>query len=271
MRSVVAVGLVCLGVASVSAQGLSGKGQYPQYRGASGLPGSFFGLTYDGKPSMDGAMAIATPIGFSLSNYHLAFGASNLSKDSQIRWIGINKDGEASSGTGQIMMGFSTGFGNITVSDMIDSNLGDNVINLLWQAPLKKEGLGVALGVQDLLERGGSAGVNQPGDHDNRRTVFAVATYRVQKGTHVSLGYGNNRFEGLFGNISHNITPRLKVMGEYDTFNWNYGISWNVGPLLPGDNEYEVLEKPERRRGDIFVSLGIVREKKINWGITVTY
>ena len=271
MRFFGIVSLVGVGAVAAFGQGFSGKGQYPQYRGASGLPGGFFSLNYEGTPTMKGAMAMTTPIGYSLSNYHFAGGFSNMSYDSKFRFPRVNEDGEYANGTGIAMMGFSTKFGNFTVADMIHSNLGDNVINLLWQAPVKKQGLGLALGVQDLLERGGSAGVNQDGDHDNRRTVFGVATYEIQPGTYVSLGVGDHRFKGVFGNASHNITPRLKVFGEYDTYNWNYGVAYDMGFFGPQPTNYNTLEDKETRRGNIFMTLGFVRQNRLNWGVTLTY
>ena len=194
-----------------------------------------------------------------------------MSYDSKFRLPKVNEDGEFANGTGTAMMGFTTAYGNFTVADMIHSNLGDNVINLLWQAPIKKKGLGVALGVEDLLERGGSAGVNQPTDHDNRRTIFGVATYEIQPGTHVSLGVGDHRFKGVFGSASQNITPRLKVFGEYDTYNWNYGVAYDVGFFGPKDVDYNKLEEKETRRGNLFMTLGFVRQNRLNWGIILTY
>jgi hypothetical protein len=258
------------------AQPLSGPRQYPQFRNMSGLPGGLFGVTEKGAPSMSGAMAISTPIGYSLSNYHVAVGFANMSRDRTLRFPQSRNDNNDANGTGQAMIGIPTEIGDLTLSGMFHSGVGDSVLNVQYSPKFRGrglgvKGLGVSFGVQDAFSTGGSAGVSQPTDGETSRSYFAVATYEVAKGAHISIGKGDRRFEGLFGSASLNVTPRVKLVVENDTFNTNYAISYNLGPLKNSDPRYLLSADDDPRRGDIFMTLGVIRSSRVFWGVNITF
>src|SRR6476619_7261804 len=66
---------------------LFGPGQFTQTREMSGLPGGSFGVLPDGTPSFKGAMALSTPIAYSLNNWHYAFGLKSVSPDMRLRGL----------------------------------------------------------------------------------------------------------------------------------------------------------------------------------------
>jgi hypothetical protein len=271
--SILIIGSVC---GAALAQPLSGPRQYPQFRNMSGLPGGLFGVTSSARPSMSGAMAISSPIGYSLGDYHVAAGFANMSKDRRLRFPKSRSDNADANGTAQGMVGIPTSFGNVTLVGMIHSGIGDSVLNVQFSPKLEKlgldvKGLGVSFGVQDAFSTGGAAGNRQPGDGDISRSYFVAATYEVSPGVHVTVGKGDRRFQGLFGSASFNAGKRVKFVIENDTFNTNYAIAYNVGPLRKADPAFLLSAEDDPRRGDVFFSIGIIRESRIFWGFNITY
>ncbi len=275
VRTAVVLGFLFVG-GSALAQPLSGARQYPQFRNMSGLPGGLFGVNSMGRPSMWGAMGISTPVGYSLSDYHVALGFANMSRDRTLRFPNGSRDASDANGTGQAMIGIPTSYGAVTISGMLHSGVGDSVLNLQY-APsfgprgLGVKGLGVSVGVQDAFSTGGSAGQGQPSDNDSSRSYYVVATYEIKQGIHVSLGKGDRRFAGLFGNASISVGPRVKLVVENDTFNTNYAVAYSLGPLKKPDPRYLLSSEDDPRRGDVVMSLGIIRQSRIFWGLNVTY
>jgi hypothetical protein len=114
---------------------------------------------------------------------------------------------------------------------MLLSTPGDTALNIAWQPPLRNERLGISIGVQDATNAGGSAGEGLPTDGDISRSYYVVATYQVTPDLYVSLGKGDRRFTGVFGNISHTVSRRVKLVAEYDTFAWNAMVAFDLGTM----------------------------------------
>ena len=276
MRSVnlvrTSISLTCLAVVSVAgAQTLSGPGQYPQFRNMSGFSGGLFGVTREGVPSMRGAMAISTPIGYSLSDYHVALGYASQSIDRRLRFPDSSGDSARANGTAQGIIGLRTKFGSLAFSDMVHSKLGDSVLNLQFQFKSNVPKFGLSVGVQDAFSTGGAAGQDIPGDNDISRSYWVAATYEFAPGIHGTIGKGDRRFKGVFASASANVSPRLKFVAEYDTFNINYAVSYNLGPWKPFDPKYTLNPEDDTRRGDVFLTFGYIRTSNVFWGVNITF
>lgn len=235
----------------------------------SGLAGSAFPVGKDGLPSYEGAMALSTPIGYSLTKWSFVAGIGSLSFDTSLRFPGGRENQRRTNGTAQFMVGVPLGSaGDLTVSYMVLSSILDNALNVQF-TPGKQEGkLRYSIGVQDLGGGGGSAGEQHPNDGDSSRSFFSVTTYEISPGTHVSVGTGTNRFKSVFGNISTSLGANMKGMVEYDAFNWNVGVAYRLGAL--GRLSGETYDKPART-ADAHLFVGLVRGKLLFWGLNVAF
>src|SRR4051812_1650736 len=124
MRFFWIVGFVSLGSVAQCQSELMGPSRFPETREMSGMSGGCFGVLPDGTPSIRGAMAISTPIAYSLNNWHWAGGLNATSTSSKFSGLDFKPHGTASSGTGELMVGFPTKWGAFTYSAMpIDVHL----------------------------------------------------------------------------------------------------------------------------------------------------
>ncbi|CAN5703894.1 hypothetical protein BH11ARM2_BH11ARM2_06880 [soil metagenome] len=238
---------------SAFGQNLSGYHEYPQFRTMSGLPGSSFPVNAKGEIDPDGAIALSTPVAYSLGRSRFVLGAMTVSFGSNFQLI--NRRGDdlvKGNGTAQGLGGFSLGrYGSLTVGGMLLSGILDTTLNLHWAPPQFPEGgFTYAVGVQDVFGQGGASGVRQPGDGDSSTSLYLVATKEVARETHVSLGYGTRRFGRPFGNVSTTVAPGFKVYAEYDAFNFNLGLGYFVPLGESGDH-----------RSAITLNVGLVRAK----------
>jgi hypothetical protein len=256
--------LVTMGALARAQDDLAGYHQYPQFRVLSGLPGGGFGVLPNGQPGIRGAAALATPIGYTMGRAHGALGVFNTGSDLNPFSFDFasNETRAQTNGTLQAMIaGSYQGFRG-TASYMVLSSVGDSVFNL-QVSPTIKGRVGVAVGVQDLVGGGGASGTNFAGDGDSSSSLFAVGTYDLGRDAYVSLGTGTRRYEGIFGNASALVAPRLRAVAEYDTFNWNAGLIYNTG------NWRSIGDKSASVEGNIF--LGLVRGKYGTVGFTLTF
>ncbi|MBS1718664.1 MAG: hypothetical protein JSS72_13130 [Armatimonadetes bacterium] len=244
--------------ACLSAQGeLSGPREYPQFRTLSALPGGLFGVLPGGKPDFSGAMAISTPIAYALGSRHFAAGLGNTSVNS--RFAFFDKHGSStntSNGTGFVMGGVTTPVGELCGTYMVLSSKGDQVYNFQF-SPRMEGKVRVGVGVQDAGSHGGASG--DPLDftlHYTSRSYYSVATADLGKGNYASVGYGDQRFGGVFGNVSAQVTPKLKALVEYDVFNWNFGLATPVY---------------QRNGATATLFAGMIRGKYATWGLTATF
>ena len=82
----------------------------------------------------------------------------------------------------------------------------------------------VGFGIQDLFN---DTRTFSPKEFRNSRSPYVVATANPCSGGFLSLGYGNQRFGGILGNVSQSFGT-WKAVAEYDTYNWNYGLANRV-------------------------------------------
>jgi len=239
---------------------LSGRDNYPQFRGVSGLPGGGICLMPDGNPGAEGALAFSTPIAFALGHYRLNFGVSVVSNGNKLVGFKSSKGLNDGNGTGYIMGGAELGSaGRLSATWMVLSSLGDNAWNLHFQPGQQKGPVWFGLGVQDVFGHGGSAGETIPGDDETSTSIYGVATAKFLANTYVSAGLGSRRFDKGFFNASTNVGRDYKAMVEHDGFNWNYGIACTLG-----------TDRDDRARGfTLFV--GYVRGKYLTWSVGATY
>lgn len=232
---------------------VAGHRQYPQFRNASGLPGSLHGITSEGEVRFGGAMAISTPLGYGFAKGQNVVGFCILSDCATFQLSGNFKEGLLGANvTGYLLSGVALPAGRLTVGGMLLSAQGDTVLNVAWQAPLPSKRLGISIGAQDLTSSGGSAGQNRATDGDISRSLYVVATYALAEGAYVSLGKGERRLKGVFGSASMALSQRMAAAVEYDAFGWNALVAYDlgtVGGILPG------------RRSDLTLSVGLVRGK----------
>jgi hypothetical protein len=217
---------------------LLAPGQFLELRSLSGLAGGGFGLLQNGTPSIQGAVSLTTPIGFSLGGGIFDIGAIDRSDNDGPEMINYNHStGYHSHGTVQLMGGIGTPAGNFTLTYEIVSTQWDQIYNAQWQLPLKLKNGGVSIGVQNFTNRPEASYDHGPGEDADSRSFFAVGTYEVTHGDFVSLGVGTARFKGVFGNASALLTTNLKATLEYDTLAWNAGLAYSFGKIRGlGDN-----------------------------------
>ena len=246
---------------------LSGKQQYPQFRVLSGLPGGGFGVTPDGKTSVTGAAALTTPIGYTMGTGSYAAGFFNTGVDNnpfRLDTNGIGRSGSTSRSNGSAfyMFGLSYKGYRLTASNMVLSTRLDNVFNFQLSPPNVGK-LGLAVGVQDAFDSGGASGEGLDGKNNlSSRSLYAVGTYDLGHGVYATLGKGERRFQGIIGNASAPITPRLRALVEYDGFNFNGGLLYGTGKgLRVGD---------DNARSELSFFLGTVRGKYGTVGLSFT-
>jgi hypothetical protein len=233
---------------------LVGLNRFPETRGISGLPGGGFGVARDGKPSFLGAMSFSTPIAYGLDNWHWAAGINSISDGMGLRGIDTGANNDVSSGTGFFMFGMPTRYGSITYTAMFISVHLDELTSNFHFAPNQKEGpVTWGFGVQDL---GDTSGTTRPYERRSATSPYIVATGGPWKGAYASIGYGNQRFGGIFGNVSAPVAPNVKLLAEYDTYNWNLGAAFNLGKIGGAEATGQ---------------LGLVRGKYATWSLSVSF
>lgn len=270
MRRALAVSFALAGVAGWAQTPFFGPGTFPQFRDMSGLSGAGFPVDREGYPTMKGAIALSTPIGFTLGHGYTVHGVASRSRNSRLQWFHTSVRRRASEfdsdATGQIISGFSTAYGNIAISQMIMSTLLDKVHHVQWQLPLSLPGVGVSLGVHNWRDRGNAAGEGWPGDDALSRSVFLVATAEVAPGAYITLGKGDVRYKGVFGSACANLSDRVKAYCEYDTFGWNSGLAFSTGPA-----KIPALKRPGRPHPEFFITVGYIQGRRATWTLNMVF
>lgn len=179
-------------------------------------------------------MAYSTPVAYALAPWEVVTGMTIVSHDWGFAFQDASS-GDSTSGNGsvQLQFGLPVGkFGALSYGVLVKSSHGDNSGTVQWTPPGQSGPVRFAIGVQDWRGRGGSSGFGQPDDRAWSRSVYAVGTWQALDDTYVTLGYGDqHRFRGVFGSASHAVTPRLKAVAEYDTFNWNWIVAYDLGKV----------------------------------------
>ena len=206
-----------------------GPHEYPQFRTLSGLSGGGFGVRPDGTPAFDGAMALSTPIGYSLGHWNGTLTASNTSDYWFFRLPHITgyegKDDSIGkfSGCGGVTLGH---FGSLCGSFMVVSSQWDTEFNLQYQAPLFYKNVGISAGVQDTAGTRYDRATGLPGRRSSQ-SWFSAATVPLKCGVYVSGGWGTRRFDKGFANVSVPIGDRFKAIVEEDGLGVNEMVAWN--------------------------------------------
>ena len=231
-RGLIVLGLLFACLPLVHAQSdFTAAGQYPQFRGLSGLPGSGFGILPDGTPSFSGAMSYSSPIAYGLNNWHFAVSAENASDYWFFRLPHVTQrsGNQDSNGKANLMVGVPLGkFGSLTLSQTILSSLLDGAFNFQYQFPVFYKGVGVAFGCQDFRGSLHNSGAeNVPGGNGLSRSFYGVVTVPLPHGVYVSAGYGDRRFKYGFANISAPLGDRFKAVIEHDGFDFNEALAYH--------------------------------------------
>lgn len=239
-------------------------GQYPQFRTLSGLPGGGFGVDVNGNPSFKGAMSMATPIGYGLSNYHWAIVASNTSDNELWRFPHLKGHSGSIDSNGKLagMLGVRLGqYGSLTGAAVINSSVGDESYNFQYQTPVFFPKLGVSVGVQDLAGHRGAGAENVTNGNQNSQSWFFASTYELPLGIHVSGGLGTKRFSKGFGSADLTVNDKFKVVLEHDGFNFNEALAYDLGHFLV----------PGLKKASSSLMLGYVRSKYAFASINIAF
>lgn len=259
--------LACAAVSSAQAE-FSGPDRFPQFRGLSGLPGSGFGVTKDGRTTFSGAMGYTTPIGHTMGGFRIAAGMGLASIDRNLRFGAFSDKGTTDgNGTAFVIGGADLGAsGRLAFGFTFLSGVGDNVSNLQFSPNLEGR-FQFALGCQDLGGSGGSSGEGRAGDTKSSRSFYGAVTTEVSQGVFVTAGAGTRRFQKGFGSISGQISPRFKALVEHDGWNFNYGIAYNPGPL----KKIDAWDESQVRSAEITMFLGILQSRYAGWSLAVSF
>lgn len=262
----ISAAVLALSTSSFAQKELSGYHSYFQFRGMNGLPGSGFAITREGKVDYRGAMSLSTPVAYGLYKNTWVVGGASLSSSMGPKFPETGKKDDLNknaNGTAHLLYGFDLkSAGTLTPAILLLSGRGDAVVNLQWTAPpVGNKEITYAVGVQDIGGGGGASGQGQAGDGDSSTSLYAVATYMADRwDAHFSLGVGTRRFHGIFGNGSITIAPNVKGFVEYDTFNWNGGVGWQIP-----------VSKATQREQSLTLQLGVVRGKYLSTSLNFSF
>ena len=198
-----------------------GVNRFPQFRNLSGLAGGGFGVNSDGYRSLEGPVALSTPVAYVLGRGQFRLGTARAAFRSEPRFY------RAANGTSTIMYGHTLGRFNTAVTAMFLSSVADEAINVQAQYISSPGSLWTgSMGLQDVGGGGGSSGENFPGDTRQSRSFFAVATYRwdtARDPVYLSAGMGTKRFRQGFVSASTRVAKPLRIWAEHDGFGLNAG------------------------------------------------
>ncbi len=246
------ISLILLGcVAQAHAQGaFSGSHQYPSQRNFSGLPGSGFGVLPNGRIDFRGAMAYSTPVAYTLAGSEIYLGVTMVANKLGFAFSDNKRGGSREGdGTAQAIVGTSLGrYGKLSSGFVLLSSARDTMFSFQW-SPHQTGDLRWAIGVQDLRGNAGYSGEGRPDDNKNSTTPYAVVTKRIAPDLYGSVGYGNRRFRGVFGNVSWSPVPRTKLVVEHDSLSSSILVAFDLGPI--GHSPY----KDRRARGQIGIGV----------------
>lgn len=221
-------------------EAFAGHDKYAQFRNLSGLPGGAFGVDQDGNPNPHGAMALSTPIAYSLRGGSYAGMLANTSYDGKLRLFTRAKKhdfGWQSNGDAAGMAGISTPIGNFTVGESIVSGSFENCYNVLYTPVQPKGKITFAAGAEGLFSAGGFIGPGFHKDADRVISAFGVATAALDHRIYVSAGWGTSRFSQGFANVSFNLGSRVRIALEHDGFGWNFGAGTELTSIKLGGSK----------------------------------
>ncbi|HAY14273.1 MAG TPA: hypothetical protein PLB31_08315 [Fimbriimonadaceae bacterium] len=255
LRTSFGVAMLAIAGAGWAQAQLAGPGQFPQFRGLSGLPGGGLPIANDGSFGR-GAWAHSTPIAYVPRAWRVG-AATSLLNGSRNLSFEFERGGNApdANWTGSFLMGvpltpqFEGAFALTFLSSYLDNVQSAQV---RWRTPGP---VAYAVGVQDIGGQGGTQGMdNNRNDPGESRSWYGVATY---EGTnwYATAGFGDTRFRGRpFGSVSA-WRGDWTAMAEWDTF----GANWSVGYA------FDVAERP------CFASVGLVKGRYAFWSLGIAF
>ncbi|MFP4250311.1 MAG: hypothetical protein ACLFU7_11675 [Armatimonadota bacterium] len=206
--------------------------RYAEFRYTSALPGGGFGVTPDGVPGFEGAMQLNVPVAYT-PHRGAVIGYSSASFDSTFH---IDTEGAQINGTGIIGIGLGKpGYGLFLV-EMPTSIEWEPAQNLQQQImPEGRKQPAVAVGMQDIFENRDEA-LGQPHNTDSPYIVATKQWDGAERPVYLTLGYGKGRFDAsFFGGVCWRPMDRLTVSAEYDGFNPNASIAYDLSDVLVED------------------------------------
>jgi len=211
--------------------------EFPEFRYSSGLPGGGWGVTPDGVPGFEGAMLLNVPVAYT-PHRGVMVGFSSGSYDSSPE---LEFGGSGSNGTAWIALGLGRPGHGLYLCEMptannFDDSFGEPVQNAQQQLlPETRRQPAVAVGMQDIFENR-SRYIGAPQDLHNTDSAYVVATRQFgddERPVYVTLGWGWGRFNSTaIGGVSWRAAKQLTVMAEYDGFNPNAGVAFDLSPYL---------------------------------------
>jgi len=227
---VVCLALVAMTVATVAAQ--QEFNRYAEFRYTSALPGGGFGVTPDGVPGFDGAMQLNVPVAYT-PHRGAVLGYSSASFDSSFKF---DTEGSEINGTGIIGIGIGKpGYGMFLV-EMPTSKEWEPAQSIQQQImPETDKQPAVAVGMQDIFENR-DEGIGQPHNTDSPYIVATKQWDGAGQPVFLTLGYGKGRFDAsFFGGVCWRAMDRLTVSAEFDGFNPNASIAYDLSDVLVDD------------------------------------
>ena len=205
--------------------------EWPVYRYTSGLPGGGWGVTPDGMPGFDGAIQINVPVAYT-PHQGAIVGYSWASLDSNIRF---RTHGRMVTGQAWIALGLGAPGRGLFVCEMPTAIKWEPMQNVQQQfMPEGDRQPAMAFGIQDIFENRDRY-LNAPAELHDTRSPYFVATKQFgdEQPVHLTLGWGTGRFnDSFFGGVSWRMHENFTLMAEYDGFNPNAGVAFDLsGPL----------------------------------------
>ena len=206
--------------------------EWPVYRYTSGLPGGGWGVTPEGVPGFEGAIQMNVPVAYTPYTGAI-IGYSWASLDSNIRF---KTHGHMVTGQAWIALGLGAPGRGLFICEMPTAIKWEPMQNI--QQQFMAEGPrqpAIAFGIQDIFENRDRY-LNAPDHVHDTRSPYVVATKRFGQEAnpfHVTLGWGSGRFNNsFFGGVSWRMHEHFTLMAEYDGFNPNAGVAFDLsGPL----------------------------------------
>jgi hypothetical protein len=221
-RVLLGLGLVSLAALSYAQAGFAGKRQYPQARSLSGLPGGGAAVLPNGRPAIQGALTLSTPIGYTLDGESALLIGGTTSASGSLAWFDGDVATNGSNGTAAVIFGMRFSDATFGVSLVQTSRLPEDRVVNLQVSPNRQSGrLGFSVGVQDLLDNT----VTTPDYHESAQSLFVATTYEAGDGVYLTAGAGTRRFSKGFASVSAPLVRGTRAMVENDGFGWNYGLA----------------------------------------------
>lgn len=209
--------------------------EWPVYRYTSGLPGGGWGVTPDGVPGFDGAIQMNVPVAYTPHRGAIV-GYSWASLDSNIRF---KTHGDMVTGQAWIALGLGESGRGLFICEMPTAIKWEPIQNI--QQQFMAEGArqpAMAFGIVDIFENRDRY-LNAPDALHDTRSPYVVASKQFGSDDapiYASLGWGSGRFNNsFFGGLSWRFDDSFTLMAEYDGFNPNAGVAFDLSRAIVRD------------------------------------